>query len=607
RSLDACRRCRTKKVKCDQNFPTCLRCQKAGSECVGIDRATGKAIPRSYVYYLEQRISSLENILTAHGIETNANPTIQLPIGLSQSSKPLAGNAHAAESPTYMGASLGITFAKLITAAVKMKKETLNIQIDQLKNLPPVDQIPAVLPAKNIAQIFVSTYFAHSNSQLPILHREMFLNDFFEPIYGSWDDSISPTTEPFSKIKRSSTIAPEDTWIYKFKQMISNNLSDKHKSTSRTILQPYPEDVPEQYHRPLFYLNLIFAIASSVNHLQYMNSISEQFRTAALGFLKSAYCTSDPLEQLQANLILSLYSLMRPCKPGIWHILGKCLRICVELGLHNNAIDKSVGLDAFTKDRRRRLFWCTYSLDRQICFYMGRPVGIPEGSIKAMFPSELDDAYILENSPGVKDYSKEFGGMPSYKSISISFFRIRKIQLEVQRVLYEGEEIPRRFANLDDWKYYVQAQLDEWWQDACNLQNCTGTEFHIEFFSLNYNHTLLLLNGLSPRNFKLSQEALIKVAQTSKNLMSCYSQLYNKKAINYTWAAVHNLSMAGTSFLYALYHSDEARELFPKEIVMKVSEDCIIVLSLLIASCDAARDCLQMFRILTAAILKIRY
>lgn len=624
RSIDACQRCRMKKVKCDQNFPMCLRCQKAGVECVGVDRATGKAVPRSYIFHLEQKIAQLQNLLNSHGVSTAEISQATLPTPLSQSSsnvsvglsQPTAAlpklqtctdDVVSGGSPMYRGASLGITFAKLITAALKMKDHASGPQVDPLTNPPAMVQSPANLPPKDTAQKFVRIYFAHSNSQLPILHRETFLSEFFEPIYGSWDICLSPPLDSSGQTSNRPIVPPEETWIFKYKQIISQNLSAEKLVVS--LLHSTPTKVPEQYHRPLFYLNIIFAIASSVNHLQYKNHLSDQFRNTGLAYVSATYKSDDPLEQLQAKLLLALFSLMRPCQPGVWNVLGQCLRICVALGLHNNSSDndKSAGLDAFTKDRRRRLFWCTYSLDRQVCFYMGRPVGIPEASIKTTFPSGIDDAFIIKGDQRVFDYSDVHLEVPTPKSISLSFFRIRKIQLEVQRILYEGEELPRRFATLDEWKSEVQNKLDDWWRNVCELQQLAYVDFHLEFFGLNYNHTVLLLNGLSPKNFKLSPEALIKVSEALKNLMRCYTFLYNKKAINYTWAAVQNLFMAGTSFLYAIYESEDVRELYPKEVVKKVSEECITVLSLLIASCDAAKDCSQMFRILTAAILKIRY
>ena len=51
--------------------------------------------------------------------------------------------------------------------------------------------------------------------------------------------------------------------------------------------------------------------------------------------------------------------------------MGEALRICVDLDLQNELKTKSkqnFNIDNFTRDKRRRIFWCCYSIDRQICF-----------------------------------------------------------------------------------------------------------------------------------------------------------------------------------------------------------------------------------------------
>lgn len=62
RSISACNRCRARKTKCDQLFPSCTACTRVGADCVGVDAATGKEIPRSHVHWLERRVEFLEKL-----------------------------------------------------------------------------------------------------------------------------------------------------------------------------------------------------------------------------------------------------------------------------------------------------------------------------------------------------------------------------------------------------------------------------------------------------------------------------------------------------------------------------------------------------------------
>lgn len=705
RSIAACQRCRAKKVKCDRNFPQCSKCTKAGLDCVGIDPASGREVPRSYVFHLEQRVRDLERQLEINGLNTpqmDTNvlacsphlgaadsyetvspqsrnqltrdeatllPAAQHHLGhsssLSPSAVPLAKTLHGNSSESsYLGASLGITFAKLMMAAVKFKGSPDSLH-PLSSNNSSMDTRSAVLPPKSTAQRFTSIFFNQSNTQLPILHREVFLETIFEPIYGFWDPEIHLPSS--GKRHPKPHLRQDQTWLYQYKQIFTAKLSAYNsKADSRSdglevqdeleILQTISDsiEVPKRFQRPLHYLNLIFAIASSSNHLQYMNSISEQFRNAAMKYIDSISENGDPMEELQSSLLLTLYSLMRPCVDGVWYILGKCLRLCVDLGLHNRLVERTQNLEAHLKDRRRRLFWCTYSLDRQVCFYLGRPVGIPESSIDSKFPSMLEDSLINEQNTldprlansevyqlsstyslaafksktkdsvfcdlshprsgrlvdsllKVDDYSDFDEINTSYKHISGAFFRIRHIQLEVQRILYEDEEISRRFNDISQWKAYIMEQLQIWLESLPEPGSIADCDFHSEFFLLNYNHTLLMINGLSPKSLKLSPKEFQIVARSLQNIMRCYTQLYVKKSINYTWAAVHNLFIAGTSFLFVLYHSDEIRQQYEMHQVMKITGDCISILSLLKVSCDAAKSCSESFQVLTAAVLKLKY
>ncbi|PVH18493.1 uncharacterized protein CXQ87_001423 [Candidozyma duobushaemuli] len=587
RSIAACQRCRSKKIKCDQNFPKCSKCERAGLECVGIDPATGREVPRSYVYHLEEKVQRLEALLRQKGLDPSGEEESPASASVSVASEPVG--------------PMGVTFAKLMVTANRM-----NMGPSDSSASVPVDVSPAILPPKKTAMEFIRIFFAQSNSQLPVLHRETFLRDIFIPVYGAWDENVSLASD-YSAFNRScyddSIMPDEQTWLAQYKQAMQASLSGDQDPARASSSIP----TPEGFRKPLFFLNIIFAISSSTNHLQYHTHMSESFKEAAMRHVDATYSTADSLEQLEAVLLQTLYSVMRPNVPGVWYLLGTALRLCVDMGLHKEEHPKAQTMSAFTKDRRRRLFWSTYSIDRQMCFYLGRPVGIPEESITARLPSELDDAFIDPSDNNTRDYSDNSGGMASCKTITLSFFKVRQIQSECQRILYENGELPRRFSNLAQWKAHISEELELWRARCPKKSRKMNCEFNTEFFDLNYYHTLLLINGLSKKTFQLAPDAYFKVLEASKGLMACYSKLYHKKAINYTWAAVHNLFMAGTSYLFVLYNSEQSRSSNSADEVKVVTEDCLSVLASLVASCTAAKSCMDTFSMLTAVVLKLRY
>lgn len=637
RSISACQRCRLKKVKCDQNFPSCSKCEKAKVQCIGLDPATGRQVPRSYIIHLEDRIAALEQKLKDTGVDPERVGTVSLVVSQELEIKEETEETEEKEQNLMMNevkfntinttnnrhisTNLSISFAKLMSTAVKFKDRKSNFSNTPDIELDPTtltsnskDIKPALLPPKKTAQEFLKVFFALSNSQLPVLHREEFLKNCFLPVYGKLDSDISLasnyTAINLTQIENDPYYKDESlTWFYQYKKIFNEKLNNYKQQNIPVDPISISNEItpPIKYHKALYFLNMVFSIASSTHHLQYPSTISDSFKLAANKFVDQVYGSHDQLESLQGILLLAVYSIMRPSVPGCWYVVGSALRLCIDLGLHSETLNQTLKVDSFTLDKRRRLFWCTYSLDRQICFYLTRPVGIPDSNITTPFPSEIDDALIIPHDSNNMDYSKNNSGISSYKTISISMFKIRKIQSEVQRILFSESELPRQFGSLAEWKKHILKLLNNWKNTSPKTRRKMNCDFNLDFFGLNYNHTMLALHGLSPKNFKLNQQDFFKVAESSKELINIYTLLLQSKSINYTWAAVLNLFMAGTSYLYTIYNSEPVRVQNSLFEVKKITQECITVLNSLVDRCEAALDCTNTFEVLTAAVVKLKY
>jgi len=67
--------------------------------------------------------------------------------------------------------------------------------------------------------------------------------------------------------------------------------------------------------------------------------------------------------------------------------IGMALRMAVNLGLHQEV--SLPGLDATTREHRRRVWWSIYSLDRILCVKSGNPITILDEDIGVAMPSRL--------------------------------------------------------------------------------------------------------------------------------------------------------------------------------------------------------------------------
>lgn len=621
RSISACKRCRNKKIKCSLEFPKCKACLKANAECVSLDAATGKEIPRSYVHHLEEKIRELEEQLRIRKESSKEEAEIAESLNSTKKETPLLVNRRQETKRNKRPEDLpndnmGISFSKLLHTAVHYNdesKRTVDLKTNFQTKVDPTS-IPissnshkvALLPPKQQALDFVYLYFSRSNSQLPIFHRIEFLEKYFIPIYGSIpsDSKLVKSHEIFKDIKN---IDETESWYYQYIKELDIRTKDNPDIDPSEFSHSITP--PDCFKVPLFFVNIIFAISSSIYHLQFPDEISQDFKNSALLYVEDVYSSIDRLEALQAMLCLTLFSLMRPCIPGVWYLLGSSLRLCVDLNLHNEFNSLSLSLDPFTIDLRRRLFWCCYSLDRQICVYLNRPFGIPEESINVKFFSLLDDEMITSKSTAddLSQYLQDGKPLKSYKHVAIMMILIRQIQAEILSILYEKKEIPRHHTNLTAWLIDIEARLNEWKEKLGPITSIMDCEFTTEFFDLNYYHAKIMLNGLSPNRFVLTSKDLLDAADAAKGIITTYNTLLNRGALNYTWAVTQNVFTAHMSYLYSIFNDNYVHSVNNLDDVKEIFTYSALILESLIEKCNAASQCLEILSILNQAVMKLKY
>jgi hypothetical protein len=562
---------------------------------VGYDPITKREIPRSYVFYCETRIAYLENLLRENSIPfqdaEDFNPAFVsnggsvTPRPISAAPPPRNGNINptaaqakeesdkydrekltklvsnigmvsvqGASDPRYLGSTSGISFARVVFAAVKSSvsgsssergsnrgaKAATNV-VDSgtsmrdsffgLQTKPTIRQAP--FPDRELGSRLVELYFEHANPQIPILHRGEFMV-MFERVYASGERHRTSRESYMLNI----VFAIGAGIILGSSDSEGSPTSDHGRSPTKSRSSPPSskkrrlaghQHQPEEYH------------ASAIVHLE--------------NFLGSSPAADRPdgfgggLEELQAVLLLAGFALLRPVAPGLWYIVGVAVRLGVDLGLHyedgvgidgagaedqtaGTAFFKSEGngnttaasggnpskIDAkergrrqWVRDLRRRLWWCVYSLDRLVSTCVGRPFGITDQIVTTEFPSLLDDRYITKEGFLEPPVHQE---KPTYKIVAHHYFRLRLLQSEILQVLQHRQAQQARasganrsnefmhtklpspflinFESFRAWRVDIDRRLLEW-KDSAPTQMDAGVQFSPLFLELNYWQALIML------------------------------------------------------------------------------------------------------------------
>ncbi|OTB08108.1 hypothetical protein M426DRAFT_7915 [Hypoxylon sp. CI-4A] len=687
RNVSACNRCRLRKNRCDQKLPSCASCEKARVACVGYDPITKREIPRSYVYYLETRVDQLEGLLRHNHIQfppadnleycsrpgadggLGKSPTEGAPSAATGSAeasssakphkhtdeveKPAKVVRHSGGGQRHLGSANGISFARVVFAAVQSSVGDQRSSSDKTGPRPykPIagtgatgsstsmrDSFfglhtrptirPAEFPPKELAIKLVELYFEHANPQMPVLHRGDFMQ-MFEKAYA----------------EEGRVRGPKELYVLNMVYAIGGGIiMDAQTTSAKAGDQEKKQAQPEEYH------------ASAVVHLEACLSSS-----------------GGGLEELQAVLLLSNFALLRPVPPGLWYIVGVAMRLAVDLGLHyedgkdvefdlaksstkakadegaekaQEAYLRERGRREYIRDLRRRLWWCTYSIDRLVSVCVGRPFGVSDQVITTEFPSLLDDRYITPAG----FIGRPAEGEPTYKIVAKHYFRLRLLQSEVLQVLqyqqtqmarfngqnnrneYMHTQLPspflQRFDSFRNWRRNIDQRLYEWKNSAPTKQD-SGVAFSPEFLELNYWQAIIMLYRQSlsvPAMFEgeynTSKEVnspsiyaaesredeervYVKVAEAGQKILRLYRQLHLMGLVNYTYLATHHLFMAGISYLYAIWHSHVVRSRLTMDEVDFTILAATSVFTDLIEKCPPAEACRDAFDRTAKATIKM--
>ncbi|KAI7160267.1 hypothetical protein KC349_g3586 [Hortaea werneckii] len=503
RNVSACNRCRSRKNRCDQKLPRCTGCEKAKVQCVGFDPVSKRQIPRSYVYYLETRVNSLEGILQAHGIAhpppsedfsisdvikpgvnvpfppqdedgpparsarpptegaggDAVDPDLEGPVDQEQLNK-LAKNismvsVQGMSDPRQHGAggTIGIPFAKVVYAAVK---SSVAQPQNERPGQRPTKSLPSA-PATSSGSNGADTFFGLNTRP-----------------------AIKPA--PFPDEKTGMNL------IKLYFEYANPQMPILHRGEFMTLAhRVFAADPKKRKPRELYLMNIVFAIGSGIimntsksdgvaPNPDYDDEDSppnakrartgkpqyqpEEYHSSAIGhldsFLVSAPATDSAgggLEELQAVLLLAGLALLRPVAPGLWYIIGVAVRLAIDLGLHCEDVDGQLdtepgfadGGDAAAKSFGKKQ-WAR-DLRRRLwwCVYsfdrlVSTCVGRPVGFTDQVVTTEFPS--LLDD-----DYIKPTGftkppnqvEMPSYKLVAHHYFRLRLLQSEILQVLAWGQ------------------------------------------------------------------------------------------------------------------------------------------------------------------------
>ncbi|KAG5919363.1 hypothetical protein E4U42_006542 [Claviceps africana] len=399
RPVSACSRCRAAKVKCDGKLPACTACEKAGreNECSAANDQFARGKERSYVAALELRIEKLEQ---------------RLEYAKSRRASVAQYEADGAHHTNLTESDRRNSLA-VIRAAIH-RKAARNRETSDVNSLV---------------------------SDFGILSVDATTRDF-EPSLGNitFARLVLAAVTKDSLTKSSQAVAPSRQTANSIVQYFMANIYPLFPCFSETALLTALDDVYRQDDRAIkdsdyWMLYLVLAIGSSaqsrsVYDAQYNNGV--EFVCKAMAFADRALAPGH-VYQIQSLLLLTMYSMLDPAHFDTWHLIGLTARAVVDLGLHQDPPMSSV-TDRLALDLRRKIFYCTYALDRAISMSHARPFSFTDDSTNVAFPHGLKHAEKHAASTAISG--------PQSADSALLLFQLRRAQSYWYQVLYQSGTTP---------------------------------------------------------------------------------------------------------------------------------------------------------------------
>ncbi|OLL26976.1 putative transcriptional regulatory protein [Neolecta irregularis DAH-3] len=456
----ACDLCRRRKIKCDGSHP-CASCSHSNADCTFSDQPKKRQPQKGqrYIETLEKRLERMESLLKglvpeieseiegllaeemaeSFLLSAKADKSRRFPdpqLSKAATSEDSKARDHDAESSILGtlsdslvgmflneddGSQSGFSFLLKAKEYVMEHLPQHEVMDDFLRMLsipsrPRVNDRPsemALLPSREIADIFVQAFLDHVNVAIPLFHTPSFL----ETYQNSWTNA---------------NIMLKPSWL-------------------ATYL-------------------IVLALGCQADAYKRDDNIREEFEAMAKNWADAASGLRDELldiggsHSIRALLLIMIYTQTRTDPKQVWWQLGTIIRCALGAGLHRSG--HRLNLDPVELQERCNLFWTIYIMDKILSNIVGLPGVLQDDDIDQLLPQPIDDHFITRDRVIEGEHTC---------SISLRLFlriiELAKIQSKIQKKLYkivrsdiDIVKLVRNAAELDQdvvaWKENMRPDFD---------------------------------------------------------------------------------------------------------------------------------------------------
>ncbi|KAI1425466.1 hypothetical protein F5Y12DRAFT_365254 [Xylaria sp. FL1777] len=560
-TLTACCRCRQRKTRCDPTLPRCLPCERSGSICEYFDTTKGKKISRHYVVRLQERVRTLDAELSQYidddDLHTKDQEDFLRPGGLVRLNE-------TDETPRYLGPSSGIAMTRIVMEEAKRYTKTGRIS----------ELIPEVRGRRKAASSVNSAAGNRSQS-------------FSMPAANPRKKSYPMVSAVAAAGLPSRGIA--DRLIEVFHQRAQVFNPALHERVLANALEDVYAGSQDPYQN--FIVHLVMAISMQKLDSNYAG-LADSYYLAAMQYYEAVVRPKD-LKTLQCLVLIGQYSLLTPTRTAVYYVVGLATRISQQLGL---ADEKTIALganDPLSLDMRRRLSWIVSNYELGLSHSMGRPNGFAKTDdlVDIKWFETASDANISESgiAPGPPDEKK---------LVAIHFCKMRLLQAEIRRTLYEMKRPEPRNAH-HPWFASMEARMDQWLRSSPEKPPWCKP-----WFTGRYHTMVVTLHRPSPQVPRPSVHSATKCFDSAAFVIDISSKQMMSAAVDITWVFLLTLYMSLNTLLWCVTTYADIRAAHSREEVQELVNIALDIIDQCVERWPGTASASELYSILTKACLQ---
>ncbi|KAM0325174.1 hypothetical protein ACHAQA_007713 [Verticillium albo-atrum] len=289
------------------------------------------------------------------------------------------------------------------------------------------------------------------------------------------------------------------------------------------------------------------------------------FFTAALEANPPSSSAFDSLEDIENLLLIARFGIYYNIGCSIWELGRLCVRIAIELNLHQQRPDNAGG-ETKQVQRARKVFWESYLLDRFSSSTLGRPFAIADAAISTEFPTEAPRFEF--------DHSEQPSGMGpassrSETAIFIWLIQLGQITSGIHYSMHQRnpsqKDSPPFFSGISQGNplldraigtsdifsqlRHFHGQLQDWRRAAPSFEPPTCLFETQQYFELTYQERRMWLIRAAidklPGKVSSPPESLTRPClQAACSIINCFHELKRRKLVTFTRAFTHLIFVA---------------------------------------------------------------